>query len=109
LKEEEMQGRCEETTRETGIKRRGGNRKGNGDVASKKTFLVNVLGLQNATWQGTITLIDKDATHPVNFPHVVRGGGKRETLADSKETMPFRSALEMITLIDGALEAGEPD
>jgi hypothetical protein len=81
----------------------------NEDVAAKKTFLLNVLGRQNATWQGTLTLIDRDATHPVSFPHVVRGGGKRETLADNRETMPFRSMLEMITLIDGALETGEKE
>lgn len=45
-----------------------------------KTFLVQILNTQNATWQGTITWTD----------------GKRQE--------NFRSALEMIKLLDSALE-----
>lgn len=44
------------------------------------TFVVRILDTQNATWQGTVTWTDED------------------------RTVPFRSALELIRLIDGALE-----
>lgn len=46
---------------------------------SHETFVVQILGKQNSTWQGTITWTD---------------GGK---------TKPFRSALELIRLIDSAM------
>ena len=47
------------------------------------TFVVQIQHRQNATWQGTVVW------------------------ADRNETKPFRSALELIKLIDGALEADE--
>lgn len=51
----------------------------------KETFVVQVLHTQNATWQGTVTWA---------------GTGKTET---------FRSALELIRLMDSALlEQREP-
>ena len=45
------------------------------------SFLVQVLNDQNATWQGTLSWIEKN------------------------RTIPFRSTLELIKLIDGALES----
>ncbi|MDR3294957.1 MAG: hypothetical protein LBT26_03865 [Clostridiales Family XIII bacterium] len=47
---------------------------------TRETFLVQVLNWQNATWQGTINWIER------------------------QETQPFRSLLEMIKLMDSALE-----
>lgn len=46
----------------------------------REAFLVQILNTQNATWQGTVTW------------------------TDGKKTQPFRSALELIKLIDSALE-----
>ena len=46
----------------------------------RSTFVVNVLFRQNATWQGTINWVDK------------------------KQTKRFRSSLELMKLIDEALE-----
>ena len=45
-----------------------------------ETFVIKVMNTQNATWQGTVTW------------------------TDGKRTEPFRSALELIKLIDRALE-----
>lgn len=47
--------------------------------AGRETFVVRILSTQNATWQGTVVWTD---------------GGK---------TQPFRSALELIKLIDSTL------
>ena len=47
------------------------------------TFLVHVQFRQNATWQGQVTWVDK------------------------KQTCQFRSALELMKLIDGALVEGD--
>ncbi|MDL2224917.1 hypothetical protein LJC20_01745 [Eubacteriales bacterium OttesenSCG-928-M02] len=47
---------------------------------AKATFVVQIQYQQNATWQGTVVWADKDIQKP------------------------FRSALELIKLIDGALE-----
>lgn len=63
------------------------------EVMSKRgdlgTFLVHVQYRQNATWQGQVTWVDQ------------------------KQTQSFRSALELIKLIDSALEhtkqTGTPD
>lgn len=51
----------------------------------RETFVVQILNRQNATWQGVITW------------------------TEGRQTQPFRSALEMIKLIDSALaeEGGE--
>lgn len=46
----------------------------------KGTFILNIKYRRNATWQGEITWIDK------------------------KETRKFRSALELVKMIDGALD-----
>ena len=46
---------------------------------NRKTFIVKVMGTENATWQGTVTW------------------------TDGQRTQPFRSALELIRLIDSAL------
>ena len=47
------------------------------------TFIVKVINTQNATWQGTVTWINRD------------------------EKQHFRSALELIKMIDNALEEAE--
>ena len=49
----------------------------------KETFVVQTQYRQNATWQGKVTWADKD------------------------ETKSFRSALELIKLIDSALDESE--
>ncbi|MCR5468619.1 MAG: hypothetical protein K6F37_06630 [Lachnospiraceae bacterium] len=49
----------------------------------KGTFVVHVLGTENATWQGNVLWADRD------------------------ESTNFRSTLELIKLIDGALEDSE--
>lgn len=51
-----------------------------GQNGHRKTFVVQVINCQNATWQGTVTLTDK---------------GQRQS---------FRSALELIKLLDSALD-----
>ena len=48
--------------------------------SAKGIFIVQVLNNQNATWQGTVNWVDE------------------------KRTQPFRSTLELLKLIDGALE-----
>ena len=47
---------------------------------SKETFVVQVISSQNATWQGTVQWVEK------------------------KKTVPYRSMLELIKLIDSALD-----
>jgi len=49
----------------------------------KGTFVVHILGQENATWQGNVLWADKD------------------------ETSNFRSTLELIKLIDSALNEDE--
>jgi hypothetical protein len=56
-----------------------------GVVGAQKTFVIRILNQQNATWQGVITRVDK------------------------KEERPFRSLLELIKLIDSALDEKEED
>ena len=55
------------------------------DSITKKrgTFLLNIYNRQNATWQGTVTWVDKN------------------------EKQQFRSALELIKLIESALDEAE--
>ena len=48
-------------------------------TAKKRVFVINIMDCQNATWQGTMTL------------------------ADEQKTVSFRSALEMLHLIDSSL------
>lgn len=50
----------------------------------RNTFVIQVMDTQNATWQGTITW------------------------ANNSETKPFRSVLELIKLLDSAIEAETP-
>lgn len=47
------------------------------------TFLVKILNKQNATWQGTVTWVEE------------------------QQVQNFRSALELLKLIDGAIEEKE--
>lgn len=51
------------------------------DGGMNKMFVIQILNNQNATWQGTITW------------------------ADTNKTESFRSALELIKLIDNAVES----
>jgi hypothetical protein len=69
-----------------------------------KTFLINVVGRQYATWQGTVTLLGEKATQVAKLPRAFVGNEALETLVDSTETKSFRSLLELIHLINGALE-----
>lgn len=46
----------------------------------KGTFIVKILNTQNSTWQGTVTWVEQ------------------------RRTQNFRSALELLKLIDGAVE-----
>ena len=55
-------------------------------MQKKETFVVHVISQENATWQGQVTWLDE------------------------KETRSFRSLLELIKLIDGAMDDREmPD
>ena len=64
---------------------RGGSR-GMKQTGERETFVVRILNTQNATWQGTVTW------------------------TDGKRMESFRSALELIRLIDSTLlEQGAPD
>jgi hypothetical protein len=49
-------------------------------IGTQGTFVIRILNQQNATWQGVVTRVDK------------------------KEERPFRSLLELIKLIDSALD-----
>lgn len=51
----------------------------------KQSFLVEILYQQNATWQGTVKWVNE---------------GKSQN---------FRSALELLRLIDSTMESGDPD
>lgn len=46
----------------------------------RETFVVQIMDSQNATWQGTVTW------------------------TEGKQSKPFRSALELLKLIDSSLE-----
>lgn len=48
--------------------------------SDRGTFIVKILGRQNSTWQGNITWVEE------------------------QQTKNFRSALELLKLIDGALD-----
>lgn len=52
-------------------------------TGKRATFLLNIYNRQNATWQGTVTWVDKN------------------------EKQQFRSALELIKLIESALDEAE--
>lgn len=56
---------------------------GNSVTKNRGTFLIDIYNRQNATWQGTLTWINRD------------------------EKQHFRSALELIKMIDNALEEAE--
>ena len=49
------------------------------ETGARRTFVIHILNQQNATWQGTVTWLD------------------------GKQTRPFRSALELIRLMDGVI------
>lgn len=55
----------------------------NSVTKNRGTFLIDIYNRQNATWQGTVTWINRD------------------------EKQHFRSALELIKMIDNALEEAE--
>lgn len=51
-----------------------------GAEKEKKTFIIKILNQSNSTWQGTVTWVEE------------------------AKTQNFRSALELIKIIDGAVE-----
>lgn len=51
----------------------------------KGTFIVKILNTQNSTWQGTVTWVEQ------------------------RRTQNFRSALELLKLIDGAVEESDKE
>ena len=53
------------------------------ETGARRTFVIHILNRQNATWQGTVTWLD------------------------GKQTRPFRSALELIRLMDGVIGQDE--
>lgn len=55
----------------------------NSITRNRGTFLIDIYNRQNATWQGTVTWVNRN------------------------EKQHFRSALELIKLIDSALEKAE--
>ena len=52
-------------------------------VKARESFVIQIFDTQNATWQGTVTW------------------------TDGEKTQPFRSALELIRLMDSVLEEGK--
>ena len=52
----------------------------NGTEKPKGTFIVKILNKQNSTWQGSVTWVEE------------------------QRTQNFRSALELLKLVDGALD-----
>ena len=54
-----------------------------GEKSKPKSFLIRIVDNQNATWQGNVIWVEKN------------------------ETQSFRSALELIKMIDGAVENGD--
>ena len=50
---------------------------------NSETFIVRIMNRQNSTWQGSVTWVD------------------------NQETQKFRSALELVKMIDGALDSRE--
>ncbi len=54
------------------------------ETSRKKTFIIQVMNTQHATWQGSVTW------------------------ADEKRTESFRSALELIHLMESAMEEERP-
>lgn len=53
------------------------------ETMERGTFVVRILNTDNATWQGTVVW------------------------TEGKKTVPFRSALELLRLIDGAVETDQ--
>ena len=53
------------------------------DMRKRETFVVHIIDQENATWQGQVTWLER------------------------KETMSFRSLLELIRLMDGAVDKEE--
>lgn len=51
----------------------------------KSSFVVQILDTQNQTWQGTVTWVNR------------------------KDTKPFRSLLELIKLMDSAINSTQED
>lgn len=54
-----------------------------GTEIEQGTFIIKILDKQNSTWQGSVTWVEK------------------------QKTQNFRSALELIKMIDGVLEGRE--
>lgn len=56
-----------------------------GTTSERGAFVVRILNTDNATWQGTVTW------------------------TEGKKTISFRSALELLRLIDGAVQTNDTD
>lgn len=54
-------------------------------TTGRKSFVVQIMNTQNSTWQGTVTW------------------------TDGKQQQPFRSALELIRLLDSAISSDSED
>ncbi|MDR2355914.1 MAG: hypothetical protein LBE16_06930 [Clostridiales Family XIII bacterium] len=77
---------------------------------TSKIFIVNLMNDQNETWQGTVTLIDQKATRTTKLPlPICAGMGGADIMSTGKQTIPFRSLLELIHLIDSTLEENKSD
>jgi hypothetical protein len=68
-------------------------------------FLIKIVGRQYATWQGTVTLLGRNATRAVKLPQASAGRASG-TMSNNAETISFRSLLELIRLIDEAVGDG---
>jgi hypothetical protein len=69
-------------------------------------FLIKIMNQQHATWQGTVTLLGRKATRAAKLRGMSGGVDASLTFSDEADTLSFRSLLELIHMIDGALEDG---
>jgi hypothetical protein len=78
---------------------------------STKNFIINVVGRQHASWQGTVTLTDRKAVRATRLPATPERAAApgANTAAANKQTIPFRRALELMRLIDSAFEEEEDE
>jgi hypothetical protein len=66
-------------------------------------FLIKIMNQQHATWQGTVTLLGRKATRAAKLRGMSGGVDASLTFTDEADTLSFRSLLELIHMIDGAL------
>jgi hypothetical protein len=68
------------------------------------TFLIKVLGRQHATWQGTVTIPEEESAGAAKLPGKSRGRDVSRAMFNDRDALDFQSLLELIHLIDDALE-----